>query len=207
MTATSTSVHRLLLTGCAAVLVAGCGAAESRSEAVSGAPAPSGPDGPASSAPSGPNAAQLSEPCPVHPDDVLAGQSQDVRVKPGATRARLCLNSVDLAPSPAPGQPAGPVPVARTLEGGQAADLAARYVDLAPVSGDRACRADLGPTVTVLFGYADESVAAVATELYGCEASRVAPEQEPPLGDPSPSDLAEVLRDTADGRTGATTLP
>lgn len=209
MTASSTSIRSLLLTGVAALLAVGCGGAVGPGERThdgDGAHRPSAPSAspePSASAPSGPNAAQLSEPCPVHPDEVLAGQSQDMRVRPGATRARVCLHPLDLATRP------GPVPVARTAQGAQATDLAARYAGLAPLGlgPDQGCNDDLGPTATVLFGYADDSAVAVATELFGCGASRFGPYSRTPLVDPSRDGLTQVLLDIDAGRTQATTLP
>ena len=184
-----------------AVLLAGCTSGSDRL----GAPAPAtspppsaGVTEPGSSAPSGPNMAQLFEPCPIEAKDVLAGQEPTVRVPPGATQARVCLHSNGITSEQNPkGEPT------YYLAGGQeAAALADRYASLKPSPSDQACTMELGPTASVLFGYADESVVAITTDLYGCGTSRVVPAPGAELTVTDGAGLRAELR-----RLGSTSSP
>ncbi len=134
---------------------------------------------------SGPNAAQLDEACPAEVDAVLTGQATGTTVAADAVRARLCRHPLDGAADTEPLQ----------LTGQQAAELSARYAGLEAASTDLVCTADAGPTVTLLFAYADSSAVAVATELFGCGTSRAVSGQEPGLvGD---AQLTQDLRGLA----------
>lgn len=186
----TTSLRLALALLSTTVALTACGGAP---EQVAGPPAPVPSPTAPSSAPldpaaggialaSGPTAAQLDEPCPAAADEVVEGQPTGNVVGPDAVRARLCEHGVDGTADPSPVQ----------LTGQEAAALAARYAGLAPAPREQVCTQELGPTATVLLSYADGSAVAVATELYGCTASRLYPGQSPALS--AGDDLRPALR-------------
>lgn len=188
-----TITQRAAFVVASAVLLAGCTSDRDRL----GAPPPSAPSSPSagvtepgSSAPSGPNMAQLFEPCPTKAGDVLAGQDQSVRVRTGATQARVCLHANGLTS----GQNPKGEPTYYLASDQEASALADRYTDMKASPADQGCTMDFGPTASVLFGYADESVVAITTDLYGCGTSRVVAAPGPELSVTDGVGLREELR-------------
>lgn len=179
-----TSSPRILAAPLLLVLLAGCGGETLRSGDPSD-PAPSpGASSPGAglTEPTGPTAASLTEACPPEADTVLEGQSPDAEVRPDPVAARVCIHPLaDAAPEGQEPQPG--YHLADTEEAGRLAGL---YAKLTPAPEDQICTADIGPTATVLFEYADGSAVAVATELYGCSTSRFTASQEPRFASPDP---------------------